>query len=250
MLDNGDCTLIRTTEKKNILIDTGEEKNIVLEYLLDRKIKEIDYLMISHFDSDHCRKATDIIENLRVKNIVISKQVESSQEFLNILEIVNKKRINIIQVQAGDIIKIDKDVYFQILWPDNKEFIRENPLNNNSIVAKMYYKSFSILFTGDIEKLAEEKILKKYSKDVIKSTVLKTAHHGSATSSTKELVENVFPQIALIGAGQNNKFGHPNNQTIQTLEDYGVKTYRTDLNGEITLTVNKNGKIKIQTQIN
>lgn len=248
MYRNGDCTVIETPSGKTIIIDTGEQENTVVEYLLDRKIKKIDYLMISHFDSDHSGKSIEIIENLKVKNIIISKQSEQSKEFEDTIKLAQRNKVNIIIAQAGDTIKIDKEVYFNILWPENNEVIKENALNNNSIVAKMCYKNFSILFTGDIEAEAETKILQKYGKEALATTVLKVAHHGSKTSSTEEMIKAIKSKIALIGVGKDNKFGHPNDEVIERLEAYGNKIYRTDLHGEITLKIDKKGKIKIETQ--
>lgn len=145
---------------------------------------------------------------------------------------------------------IEEDLKIQILWP-KVEPIGENILNNNSIVAKLNYKSFSMLFTGDIEEVAERQILKEYSDtNILKSTVLKVAHHGSKTSSTDEFIESVNPKIALIGVGKNNLFGHPNEDVIKRLEKYNNKIYRTDLNGEITIRVNKKRSIKIDKMLN
>ena len=97
--------------------------------------------------------------------------------------------------------------------------ITENMLNNNSIVMKLEYSDFSCLFTGDIEKIAEQELLKIIDKRYLKSTILKVGHHGSKTSSTQEFIEAVQPQIALIGVGKDNKFGHPNIEVLQRLED-------------------------------
>lgn len=204
--------------------------------------------MLSHFDSDHTAKTIEIIENLKVKNIIISKQAERSNEFENIIKKAQENKINVILVKAGDIVRIDKDTYFEILWPQNDNIIAENALNNNSIVAKMYHKNFSILFTGDIEEKAEVKIVEKYQEN-LKASVLKVPHHGSSTSSTKEFIQMVKPQISLIGAGKNNKFGHPSIKTIETLESYGSTIYRTDLHGEITLVIDKKGEVKIDTHV-
>ena len=250
MLDNGDCTVIKTPTGKIVMVDTGEQDNVIVEYLLDRGIRQVDYLMISHFDSDHCGKTIEILDKLKVKNIVISKPVESSKEFENIMQKVKEKNVNIIQVRAGDMLQIDKDVYFHILWPEYNEIPTESPLNNYSIVAKLQYKNFSMLFTGDIEEETEQKIAKKYSTKILKSSVLKVAHHGSKTSSSEELIAKIQSQIALIGVEKNNKFGHPNESVIETLNKYGNMIYRTDLCGDITIKVKRNGTITIQTHIN
>lgn len=95
--------------------------------------------------------------------------------------------------------------------------IGENVLNNNSIVCKLSYRNISMLFTGDIEKIAEEKILDKYANNsiILKSTILKVGHHGSKTSSSEDFVNRVKPKIALIGVGEKNKFGHPNEDVLK-----------------------------------
>ncbi len=139
-----------------------------------------------------------MLENLKVKNLVISKQIEETEECDNILKIANKKKVKIIFVEAGQKLNIERKISFTILWPDKNELISENPLNNNSIVAKLTYGEFQMLFTGDIEQIAEEKIVEKYGGN-LKSIILKVAHHGSKTSSTDEFIKYVNPEIALIG---------------------------------------------------
>lgn len=101
-----------------------------------------------------------------------------------------------------------------------------------------------MLFTGDIEQIAENQILQDYKNSIreLKSTILKVAHHGSRTSSTDKFIETISPQIALIGVGENNKFGHPNNEVIKRLEGRKTKIYRTDKMGEITITVTSKRK--------
>ena len=194
------------------------------------------------------------MEELKVKKVFISKQGENGQSFQRFKEIVNKKNISVICVGIDETIypvklQIEKDIYFDIFWPNNLNLISDNLLNNNSIVAKLHYKSFSTLFTGDIEQIAEKEILKHYKDNskLLNSTILKVAHHGSKTSSTQEFLEAVKPKISLIGVGENNKFGHPNDDVINRLENIGSKIYRTDKMGEISIFVDKKGKIRIAT---
>ena len=245
MLDNGDSTLIKIPSGETILIDTGEEDNIIVEFLLDKGIKKINYFVISHFDSDHSGKATEIIERLNVENLIVSKQTEKTSQFEGTIIAAKRKNVNILQVEAGDNIKIRKGVELQILWPKNDKIVLENPINNNSIVCKFVYNNFSILFTGDIEEIAEKEIVKTYKTDELNATVLKVAHHGSKTSSTEEFIKKVNPKVALIGVGKNNKFGHPNEQIIERQKKFGVKIYRTDEDGEICISVDQKGRIKI-----
>ncbi len=175
---------------------------------------------------------------------MITKQIEDSSNYKEFIKKVKEKRLNVIMVEKGDRLKIEKDLYFNILWPGNEQ-IEENALNNNAMVMKMNYLKFSMLFTGDIEKIAEEEILEEYKnkENILQAKVLKVAHHGSKTSSTKEFIELVNPQIAVIGVGKNNLFKHPSEEVIKRLKEHNIKIYRTDQNGEISFLVDKKGRI-------
>ena len=188
------------------------------------------------------------MEEFEVNKVVISKQNEDSDHYKYFKQIVKDKKIKTFFVNKGDKLNIEKDVYINILWPNNENTISDNTLNNNSIVCKFVYKDFSILFTGDIEEMAEKEILNEYKNNlkVFDSTILKVAHHGSNTSSTNDFLKAVKPKIALIGVGKDNKFGHPNDEVIQKLELINTKIYRTDNSGEITIIVNKKGRIKVK----
>ena len=252
----GDSCLIRTTRNKVILIDGGKGindeynygKNVLGPYLLDHKITKIDYMIVSHFDSDHCGGLFYIAENFNVENIVIGKQYSEYTNLISFLEIQKSKKINLIVAKAGDLLTFDKHTRAEILFPDTNNKISENEINNNSLVLKMYYKDISILFTGDIEEKAENVLLTLYGTK-LKSDILKVGHHGSKTSSTHEFIELVKPKIALIGVGKDNNFGHPNQEVINRLEAIGSKVFRTDEMGEIKVTINKNLKANISFQV-
>ena len=140
MLVNGDCVFIQTPQNKNILIDGGDNKyDVLLPYLLDKRVRKIDYIIVSHFDSDHSNGLIKVIEKIKVKNIVISKQSEESQEFIQFMEVANKKNISIHEVSKGDRIHFDKYVYIDVLYPD--KVLSFEDLNNNSIVAKLNYNN-------------------------------------------------------------------------------------------------------------
>lgn len=251
----GDCTLIQTPTNKTILIDGGGSEfgnfdvgeSTLLPYLLDRRITIIDYMLISHADSDHIGGLFALIENLKVKNIIIGKQGEGSDNFNRLVGLIEEKNINVIVAAKGEIIKIDKYSYFEVLFPEDT-LIKDNVLNNNSVVAKFNCMNFSMLFTGDIEKIAENRICELYADSgKLDATVLKVAHHGSKTSSTDKFLDLVKPKIAVIGVGANNNFGHPNEGVIERIEKYTNLIYRTDEMGEIELKFRKSGKL---TQIN
>lgn len=251
----GDSCLIITPQNKTILIDGGGSTNSdfdvgessLIPYILDRGFTKIDIVIISHFDQDHIAGVLTLLQELRVGKIYISKQIEDSSNYQNFLEIVNEKKIKVYEVKAGNQIHIEKNLYFDVLWPMDEQ-ITTNVLNNNAVVCNMHYKNFSMLFTGDIEEIAEKKILEFYSKNksLLKANILKVGHHGSKTSSTSEFINAVKPQIAVIGVGKNNKFGHPNDGVLQRLDDLNCKIFRTDINGEISIEVNRKSKYKIE----
>lgn len=193
-----------------------------------------------------------VLEELKVSKAIISKQGENSENYKRFKQIIKDKKIKVKVVANGDRLKIERNLYFDILWPNNEKMILENSLNNNSIVCKMSYINFSMLFTGDIEEIAEKQMLKEYKNNlgIFSSQILKVAHHGSKTSSIKEFIDAVNPKIALIGVGENNKFGHPNEEVITRLKTRGTRIYRTDQNGEILVMVDKKGVIKIKKYIN
>lgn len=184
------------------------------------------------------------MKNIKIKNIIIGKQYESSENYQEFLKIVIDKKINVYVVQKGERINIEKGLYIDILWPNEKDMIADNWINNNSLVFKLVYKDFSIMFTGDIEEEAEKAILEQYSNNInkLQANILKIAHHGSKTSTTENFLKKVSPKIALIGVGKNNNFGHPNEQVIERLKANKVKIYRTDEDGEISIVVNRNGE--------
>lgn len=177
--------------------------------------------------------------------MVIGEQYEISENYQKFMEIINDKNIHVVKVEAGHKINIEKNFHIDVLWPNSNKIINENSLNNNSLVLKMVYKNFSILFTADIEKVAEEEMLKLYKNhpDILKATILKVAHHGSKTSTTEKFLRVVKPKYALIGAGENNLFGHPNEEIINRLNQKNIKIYRTDEMGEIEIIVKNTLKI-------
>ena len=192
-----------------------------------------------------------VLEELKVSKVVISRQGENSENYKKFEQIVKDKKIKVMTVDKGDRLKIERNIYFDILWPKNDKLASENILNNNSIVCKLSYNKFSMIFTGDIEEIAEKQMLKEYKNNlgIFSSQILKVAHHGSKTSSIKEYIDVANPKIALIGVGENNKFGHPNEEVLTRLKTRETRIYRTDQNGEILVMVDKKGNIGLKKYI-
>ena len=174
----GDCTLAITPTGKTILIDGGGSEDtenydvgesVLVPYLLDRRISTIDFMMVSHFHADHSNGLLAVLENLDVKNVIFAQQQNMCKEYEEFIERAKKNNSKIIIAKDGQTISIDKNTKIEIIQAG----IKSDNLNNTSIIAKLVYGNFSMLFTGDAEVEEEQKVLKKH----VKADVLKVGHH-------------------------------------------------------------------------
>jgi competence protein ComEC len=240
----GDSALLRY-RGNNILIDAGGSafsdfdigENITLPYLIKSGVNELDALIISHYHDDHYKGSKAIIENLQVDKIISSKY-PTEEEFL---KIIDKNNIPLYTVNSSNDIFLDDKLYIDILWPIDNNVLDDNE-NNNSLVCLVNANGFRLLFTGDIEKEVEQQLLRTKIGEV---DLLKVAHHGSNTSSHPEFIDELAPKISIISVGENNFYGHPSKQTLQTLLDVNSSIYRTDEMGLISVTI-KNDRAVIK----
>lgn len=195
----------------------------VLEFLKNKGIKKIDYLILSHSDLDHTNEALEIINYFNVKNIIVSRY-----DTYNDLEYINTTKVS-------DGYKIDKNSVKLEFFGPIKDYYNSN---NNSLVFKMTTKHNEILFTGDIELEAELDIAEKYGSK-LKSDILKVAHHGSKTSSSELFLKYVKPDKAIISVGKNNRFGFPHEKAFSNIMKYTNQIYQTGLDKTIIIYENK-----------
>jgi competence protein ComEC len=180
-----------------------------------------------------------VIENFGVKNFLDSGQDYSSKEFERMLRAINEKRIKFIEAKKGMKFDLDSGVKLEVLSPQGAgQWITEvrqggSVENANSIVLRLSYGNFSMLFTGDAETETEDLMME--SAAPLQAQVLKVGHHGSRYATSARFLEAVAPEAAVISSGADNRYGHPARQTLDRLKKAGVKIYRTDLNGEIAI---------------
>ncbi|KFZ27158.1 MAG: ComEC family competence protein [Candidatus Izimaplasma bacterium HR2] len=203
----GDSILIKDSFNRcNILIDTGEydDYDSLINYLKGKNIRKLDYLIISHFHSDHYGESEDILNEFLV-DTVISKH--------NVLDYEDKT------IQCGTIA--------MYIYPFSYKELNEN---NNSIIMSIFINDKHYLFTGDIEKSREIDFISEYNLDV---DYLKVPHHGSITSSNQLFLDVIRPEEVFINVSVKNLHGHPHDEVIKRYEELGIIVYRTDLMGTI-----------------
>lgn len=233
-IGQGDAILIRAAGQ-TVLVDTGDigTRDKMISYIKKEGITTIDKVIITHPHADHLGGMPGILENFKVGQVYDSGQTATTALYRQYLSLVKNKNIPFSVVTPGAEILIANDIKLKILAPQ-KPFLTESEINNNSIVAKLIYNKFSMLLTGDAEKESEERMIKTYAAD-LKSTVLKSGHHGSNTSSSTSFLKAVGAEAAIISLGVNNDYHHPHPSTLKKYEQAKLKVYRTDLDGTVTI---------------
>lgn len=236
-IGQGDAVLIRTP-KETVLIDTGDisAKDKLVAHLVKENITSLDKVIITHPHADHLGGMPKVLEKFKVKQIYDSGQSTTSNLYSQYLNTVSKKKIPFKVVTDGEIIDLGDDIYLKILSPQKTMITgTESDLNNNSIIARLVFKDFSMMLAGDAEKESEDYLVKKYGK-ALKSTVLKSPHHGSRTSSTLPFLQATNPEAVIISLAADNSYGHPHSNILKRYQDRKIKIYRTDTDGTITVT--------------
>jgi competence protein ComEC len=243
----GDSILIHFPHGKGTyLIDTGgtisfaEEKwrerarayevgrDVVVPFLKGKGITKIDKLILTHGDMDHIGGAFSILTELEVTEILLPSVVEPSKTEIDIIEEAKKKKISVIKVSEGDHWKSGGNEFY-ILSPE-RNFAGER--NSGSIAFVAMLGGVRWFFGGDLDQEGEAKILKKYPN--LSIDVLKAGHHGSKTSSAESFINQINPKAALISVGEKNRYGHPHQEVLETLEKKNTLIFRTDQQGAIT----------------
>ena len=234
----GDSIFIEIPLGYQILIDGGPT-SVVLEKLGERMPfwdKTIDLIILTHPDHDHISGLLEVLERYKVDNILWTGILSEGGEYEQWLDLISKEGAEIIIAKAGQRITAG-DARIDVLFPfENLEGENVSDANNTSIVSKLIFGKTSFLFMGDAYK-STERLLNN-----IDSDVLKVSHHGSKTSSDKNFISLVSPNIAVISCGQDNSYGHPHQETLDSL--LGIEVLRTDLIGDIKI-ISDGEKIKV-----
>ncbi len=233
----GDSELIETPSGQQILIDGGPDGKVLqqLGKIMPFYDHGIDMVIASHPHSDHIAGLIDVLGRYDVKNIIEAKETYNSPEDRAWEDAIAKEGAQNEEAIDGKEIDFGDGVRLMILYPFASVVgtTTDKP-HDDMVVAMLQYGSLKILFTGDMEAKVERQLI--LNGDDLKADVLKVGHHGSNTSTTEELLAEVQPKVAFIEVGAKNRYGHPSPDVLSRLENFGIKYYRTDINGDIKLT--------------
>jgi beta-lactamase superfamily II metal-dependent hydrolase len=273
---NGDSILISSPTGKTVLIDAGDTtkgKNVV-EALKRYNVQQLDYFIATHPHPDHLGGATEVFKAVKVLNVIDNGQPPSvpqpaatpkpttakpaqsrqpparrantpaslSKFYDDYKAALSTSGAHYETAKPGTKYDLGGGALLTILAPSEPFFTKDkmttggNEANANSIVARLDYGSFSMLLAGDAEEQTEHRLLTKELD--LQARVLKVPHHGSKYASSKDFLERVKPEVAIVSCGAWNRYGHPAQAVLDRLKaaNPNVKLYRTDLQGEITIT--------------
>ena len=254
--------------------DTSRAKNVV-DALKRYNIQQLDYFIVTHPHPDHMGGAAEVFKAVKVLNVIDNgqppgippnllpkpkptparkpapqpakgKQPPRQKTIISFYddykEALKNSGANYATAQPGTKYDIGGGAFLTVLGPTEPLFVKEqmktggNEVNANSVIVRVDYGSFSMLLSGDAEEQTEHRILSKETN--VEAKVLKVSHHGSKYATAADFLQRVKPQIAIISCGEWNRYGHPAQAVLDRLKESNpnLKLFRTDLQGEITLT--------------
>ncbi len=239
----GDSQLVKLPEGGTVLIDGGPDKetSFRLDKILPRTNRYIDLVVLTHTEKDHLGGLGDVISRYRVGVFLWNGEDAESESWSELTKILSERNVPTIRLGEGDKITQGRSTV-RIISPDEESLGSPNK-NEQSLVLMLESQETRTLYTGDIGIETENKLVGQNDLD---ADILKVAHHGSKFSTSIGFLEEVSPAIAIIEVGGNN-YGHPHPTTLQKLEMAGASTYRTDMNGMVSLLI-QNGRIGVRTE--
>lgn len=254
----GDSALIELPYRKAVyLIDAGgvlrfDEKEFqekkrrfevgrqtVVPYLKGRGISSVDLFILSHPDADHAEGADEIFEELAVGDLHITPGSAANALMKKLAPFAHEARVELPKGGAGWQVGETKFMY---LSPEDELYEG----NDDSLVLLMDHQGQRFLFTGDLESEGEAGVVERYGPQLAGMTVLKVGHHGSKTSSSQLFLEALRPQVSVVSAGIDNRYGHPSPEVTARFGDLGLRLLSTAENGTIRMTI-ENGRVTVDT---
>lgn len=230
----GDAIFIKTPDGKQVLIDGGPDPGrlcVELGKQMPFWDRSLDVLVLTHPESDHLTGLVEVLSRYKVGCVLDSGREASSTAYAEWLLLLEEKDVRRVACGAGTTITLGEGIVMEVLHP-TQPVSDKTSLNDSSVVIRLSRGDVSFLLAGDIGAEVETSLLFRTGR--LGSTVLKVAHHGSASSSCSRFIEGVAPEVAVISVGEGNSFGHPADEALQRLGS--IPVYRTDKHGTITFT--------------
>ncbi len=232
----GDAIFIKAPGGVQMLVDGGANNSVLRELgkVMPFYDRSIDVVLATHPDQDHIGGLVEVLKRFKVDLFIRTNTISNSAVFMELEALIKEKNIPEEIIISPEVLTLGRGAEFDILFPTTDTAGWET--NESSIVGKLIYGDNSFLLTGDSPQIIEKYLVGKYG-DFLQSDVLKAGHHGSKTSNAELFIGTVSPAYAVISAGLDNRYGHPNKETIDTLTNFGSVILQT-LGG---------GMIKVET---
>jgi beta-lactamase superfamily II metal-dependent hydrolase len=233
----GDSILIQTPSGKTMLIDGGPS-DVVLARLgseLSYFTTDIDVMEETHPDADHVTGLIPVLEKYTVHTILTTKGIGHTNVFEDLNKHITYEHADVYSAQSGDVIDFHDGVTVRVLYPPAKYVPKKDDTNDASVSTLVTYGDETFLLTGDLPSTEESQLISsgllQFTKNI---TVYKAGHHGSKYSSGEQLLSYIHPEYTVISAGKDNKYGHPNGETIERLQKYSKEIISTIDHGTVT----------------
>jgi competence protein ComEC len=252
LIDGGGKPSMR---KKSLDTNTSEEGEpfypdirgigdaVVSEFLWNRGLDHVDYILATHADADHIDGLSDIANNFDVRSAIVARYPSDDPEFIRFHRTMKQNHIPIEVLTRGAALDFGA-VHADVLWPEPSDDADAPSQNNDSLVLRLRYGDRVFILTGDMERGAEGALLGR--NENLKCDVIKIGHHGSNTSSTQEFVDATQAKFAIISVGLRSPFGHPRPEVLERWKASGARTLTTGANGTISVTTDGN-RLDVET---
>lgn len=243
----GDAILIKTPKNQTMLIDGGPNSKVLekLGKYLSPLQKRVDIVVLTHPHADHVTGLIEVLKRYDIGLLILGGEDLKTDVYNEFIKTVSDKKVLVLIAETGQVIHFSEDLEFDILSPQNNlsdlVFNKKsegfgtagNEVNDTSIVGKLIFKDFSIMFTGDATSRIENQLF--IYGNSLKSDILKVGHHGSKYSSSFNFLNAVSPRAAIIEVGIKNRYGHPSPASLSRLKMFDISVFRTDENGDIKI---------------
>lgn len=244
----GDGLLIVSPTGKTVLVDAGPRSagDAVVAALRNHRVSSLDLIVASHPHEDHIGGMVEVLDNFPVRRFLDSGRAHPTQTYENLLAKLIEKRVRAVRAVQGQNIDLGGGAMLEVLKPGRRYITRVRPggslENANSVVLRLTYGTFAMIFTGDAEMDTEHLLVNVDDPRKLRAQVLKIGHHGSRHATGPDFINAVRPTAAIISASTDNTFGHPTQATLDRLRASRVSIFRTDLQGELHITATGRGR--------